>query len=41
MKMSDSLRVLNAPWSSTINKTNHGYDHWLTIYLMYVEVLND
>jgi len=40
-RMSDCLRAMDAPWQSTINKTNYGYATWLRIYLQYVEVLND
>ena len=40
-RMSDCLRAMDAPWQSTINKTNYGYATWFRIYLQYVEVLND
>jgi hypothetical protein len=35
--MSDCLRAMDAPWQSTINKSNHGYAHWFRIYLQYVD----
>jgi len=41
MGMSDCIRCLDAPWQSTINKTDQGYDRWLAMYLDYVDVLND
>jgi len=39
--MNDCLRVMDAPWQATINKTNKGYSDWFRMYLDYVEVLND
>ncbi len=41
MAMSDSMRCLDLPWQSTINKTDQGYDRWLAMYLNYVDILND
>ena len=40
-RMSDCLRAMDAPWQSTINRTNYGYDTWFRIYLQYVDKLND
>ena len=41
MAMSDSMRCLDLPWQSTINKSSQGYDRWLAMYLSYVDILND
>ena len=41
MGMTDCLRAMDAPWQATINKTDQGYDRWVTLYLNYVELLND
>lgn len=41
MAMNDCMRCLDAPWQSTINKTDQGHDRWLRMYLDYVDILND
>jgi len=41
MAMSDSMRCLDLPWQSTINKTNDGHDRWVSMFLSYVDILND
>lgn len=40
-KMNDCLRVLNLHWQEKINKTPHGNDYFLSLFLHCVSLLNE